>query len=57
LAELSLIDKAVAIGIGTAKTFVGFFARQGSKLIFADFAVRISIRPFDELCQTSGTIS
>jgi hypothetical protein len=57
LAELGLIDKAVRIGISTAETFVGFFAGEGGKLVFADFAVRIGIRPFDKLGQAGGTIS
>lgn len=57
LAELSLIDKAVVIAIGAAKTFIGLFARQGSKLVLADFAVRIGISPFHELSETSRPIT
>lgn len=57
MAKLSLIDKAIAIAIGAAKTFIGLFARQGSKLVFADFAIRIGIRPFHELGETSRSIT
>jgi hypothetical protein len=57
LADLVLIDEAVAVGVHLGKAFLALLAAHAGEFFFADLAIGIGVSAFDEFGETCARIA